>query len=137
EQSEPAVIIDRLRAESLSPCQDAADRKPSAGEFLRDKAVFEYTKPHTAVLGWNGNAEPALRGHLIDKTPRHLPLLGIKLVSNWEHDILGKRRGPQAAVRRARRFARAAADREVAALGAFWSTCHLELQTRLWRQRAA
>src|SRR6185312_1875320 len=93
EQSEPAVIIDRLRAESLSPCQDAADRKPSAGEFLRDKAVFEYTKPHAAVLGWNGNAEPALRGHLIDKTPRHLPLLGIKLVGNWEHDILGKGAG--------------------------------------------
>jgi len=57
------------------------------------RPVFEYTKPHTAVLGWNGNAEPALRGHLIDKTPRHLPLLGIKLVSNWEHDILGKGAG--------------------------------------------
>jgi hypothetical protein len=45
------------------------------------------------MLGWNGNAEPALRGHLVDKTPWHLRLLGIELVRNWKHDILGKRAG--------------------------------------------
>src|SRR5262249_20874306 len=45
------------------------------------------------MLGWNGNAEPALPGHLVDKTPWHLRLLEIELVRNWKHDILGKRAG--------------------------------------------
>src|SRR4029078_7201259 len=31
--------------------------------------------------------------HLVDKTPRHLRLLGIELVRNWKHDIQGKRAG--------------------------------------------
>jgi len=45
------------------------------------------------VLGWNGNTEPALRGHLVDKTPRHLPLLGIKLNRNLKDDVPGKGTG--------------------------------------------
>jgi hypothetical protein len=51
-----------------------------AREFFGGKAVFENAEPHTAVLSGNGNAEPALCGHLIDKALRHLRLLGIELV---------------------------------------------------------
>jgi hypothetical protein len=39
-QFEPAAIVDGLRAESLAARQNAADRKPSAGEFFRDKAAL-------------------------------------------------------------------------------------------------
>ena len=54
------------------------------------RQYFENAEPHTAVLSGNGNAEPALCGHLIDKALRHLRLLGIELVRDREDDIPGE-----------------------------------------------
>ena len=67
--------------------------KAKRGQVPPRQGSIRTPRAHTAVLGWNGNTEPALRGHLVDKTPQHLPLLGIKLIRNRKDDVPGKGTG--------------------------------------------
>jgi hypothetical protein len=42
------------------------------------------------VLSGDGNAEPAFRGHLIDKALRHFAFLGVEFVGDWKDDVTGE-----------------------------------------------
>src|SRR5262249_30382438 len=121
-RSEPAVGSDRAIAPihlPLAERRSSASRRASSigcvpSHWARakilptqtQKAGFERPEPHTAMLGWNGNAEPALRGHLVDKTPWHLRLLGDRARPQLEARHPGQTCGPQSAVRHVQRFAR-------------------------------